>query len=63
MDLEPGADIILGDRQHIHHPTSHSSVIKRTFLNVLRRRGEQENLTPAQIYNQAASEYNLLNNI
>lgn len=54
MGLEPGAPIILGNRQHLHHPRS---LDVRLFLNVLRERGGRENATPAQIYNEVAPQY------
>lgn len=48
MGLEPGPSIILGNREHTHHPRS---LDVRVFLNTLRKHGGQENATPAKIYN------------
>jgi len=48
MGLEPGATIILGN-----HPRS---LDVRLFLNTLRERGDRENATPAQIYNEVAPQ-------
>lgn len=57
MGLEPGAPIVLGNRQHMHHPHGRQSLEVRAFLNTLRERGGSENTTPAQIYNETAPEY------
>lgn len=56
MGLEPGAPIVLGNRQYIHHPHDRYSLEVRTFLNMLRERGGNENTTPAQIYNETAPQ-------
>lgn len=53
MGLEPGAPIVLGNREHTHHPRS---LDVRLFLNTLRERGGRENATPAQIYNEVAPQ-------
>jgi len=54
MWLEPGAPIILGNREHTLHP--HSLGV-RLFLKTLSKCSGSEYATPAQIYNEVAPKY------
>jgi len=61
MGLDPGSIIVLGQRQHIHHPNRRHSLEVRLFLNTLRERGGNENVSPEQIYNEIAPQYVFFN--
>jgi len=56
MRLDSGSIIVLGRKQHIHHPNRQSSLEVRVFLNTLRELGGSENVSPAN-NNETAPQY------